>query len=381
MKKWILFGVIVLLTFFNCTNTQNKNVIIPEDLNFKIPENLQKDIYKSLNTLFEDIDSKGTSLLIDKENSGITLELFKFLKTIEYRSIKPIKVLAKASKVSKKRYLLEITYMKSDSKGNSITNAICSLIAIKRSDKIFFSSPIGFHTADWKNQIIGKINYHYKEKFNQNVAEKFNTNNSKISTKLGLKTENLFFYKCSDYQEVLRIMGVSYSSKPNEDTQSSTIINNTIISGLNSEDFSHDIFHFYSSKLFKSENRNWTTEEGLAYSWGNAYYTKNENEMITRDELVFHLKKYLDENQDEDFLTLFFKNPRIFKTLSSKVSLKSTISSLLCDEVEDEKGIDGIKVLINCGKGDDNFFKTLDELIGINKDNFNTKIKKILERY
>ena len=56
--------------------------------------------------------------------------------------------------------------------------------------------------------------------------------------------------------------------------------------------FSHDIFHYYSGKVNKNENRNWITEEGIAYSWGNAYYTNSNGEMIEQQILIDELKKF-----------------------------------------------------------------------------------------
>jgi hypothetical protein len=36
--------------------------------------------------------------------------------------------------------------------------------------------------------------------------------------------------------------------------------------------------------------------------------------------------------------------------------------------------------LINCGRGDDNYFKTLDNLTGINRTNFDIRLRTLLTR-
>ncbi len=67
--------------------------------------------------------------------------------------------------------------------------------------------------------------------------------------------------------------------------------------------------------------------------------------------------------------------------LPPEISVKSTISSLLCEEVERKKGLFGIKSLIKCRRGDDHFFNTLNDLISINQTNFDTEVMKLINKY
>jgi hypothetical protein len=89
----------------------------------------------------------------------------------------------------------------------------------------------------------------------------------------------------------------------------------------------------------------------------------------------------LKENSAISLLQLFSKDPKILNSLAPEVSIKSTISSLLCDEVERQKGLAGIKELIMCGRGDAVFFETLNKLIAINQTNFDVEVKKLLLTY
>lgn len=101
--------------------------------------------------------------------------------------------------------------------------------------------------------------------------------------------------------------------------------------------------------------------------------------MIEQNELIDYLKVYLKANPKTSLLELFNKNTKILNPLAAEISVKSTISSILCDEVERKKGIDGIKTLIKCGRGDENFFKSLNDLIAINETNFDIEVTKLLE--
>jgi hypothetical protein len=77
-------------------------------------------------------------------------------------------------------------------------------------------------------------------------------------------------------------------------------------------------------------------------------------------------------------LDLFYKNPMI---LPFKTKVRSLLASLISDEVERRKGITGVKTLIDCNAGDDNYFMAVNKLIGINPANFNVEVKRLLENY
>jgi hypothetical protein len=188
---------------------------------------------------------------------------------------------------------------------------------------------------------------------------------------------------CYNYQEILQLLGYEYELESNGKTRDGYGVDgNTIFSVMNNEDFSHDVFHYYTGKFRQQIPANGIVEEGIAYSWGNAYYTnKNNGEMIEQKELVQILKKYLQDNPSVNLLDLFNKNTKIFNNLANEISVKSTISSLICDEVERKKGIDGVRVLIKCGRGSDSFFKAIDDLISLNKTNFDTELRRLIAQF
>ena len=153
--------------------------------------------------------------------------------------------------------------------------------------------------------------------------------------------------------------------------------NGNIFSVMHNEDFSHDVFHYYSS-LYRKHTRNSAADEGVAYTWGNAYYTDEHGEMITQKQLIPQLKLYLQQHPDASLLELFTKNPPIF---GPTAKVRSLLSSLICDEIERQKGTDGIKELIDCDKGDDNYFRVTNALVGIDRSNFNEKVKGLIDKY
>ena len=157
-----------------------------------------------------------------------------------------------------------------------------------------------------------------------------------------------------NHQEYLNLIGINYQVHTNGKYRTGNGVSfNTIFSIMNNEDFSHDIFYYYSGKINERENRNWITEEGVAYLWGNAYYTDKNGEMIEMNQMVSTLKNHLKENPNTSLFSFFEDNPKIFKPLASEISVRSVLSAIIANKVEDKKGIEGIMELINAGGGEE----------------------------
>lgn len=156
-----------------------------------------------------------------------------------------------------------------------------SLIANDEGNKFTFESPLDYRTRYWKSEKIGNITYHFRDTIQINRAQIFNKKNTAIANKFGLEPDALDFYMVDNHQEYLNLIGINYQVYTNGKYRTGNGVSfNTIFSIMNNEDFSHDIFHYYSGKINERENRNWITEEGVAYLWENAYYTDKNGEMI-----------------------------------------------------------------------------------------------------
>jgi len=352
---------------------------VAENIERQVPANIRIKLVNALDTLLVHI-SKGKLKPdeISAANSALTASIFGDLATItanekqkEPFCYKP--QLINLYPVGQNEYSCAVAYIKDDS-----LRAIFNFMAIVAGDKVAFSIPLSYLTRNWKYYQIGNVTYFYPDSVNKARAAAFDKNNSVIATKLGLQPEKLYFYLCSNYQDVSRLLGYQYNSEWAGITNEGYGVDaGCIFSIMHNEDFSHDLFHYYSAKI-RTKERNSAAEEGIAYSWGNAYYADENGEMITQQQLVKQFKLYVRDNPNISYLELFRKNPPVFE---SQAKVRALIASLICDEVERQKGVEGIEVLINCGRGDDNFFTTTNNLIGLNRDNFNAKVAGLLNRY
>ena len=344
---------------------------VPKDIQLKIVQALEILIYRVDNnkTFSSQIDSAGAALSTTMLGTIKGVGIYGNAKNDSLYSPQLINLHA----IAAGQYSVSVAYI-----GNNTLMAIVNFEASIRAGSVVFSIPLFYLTRNWKTKKVGHIIYHYADNINVERAAIFNKKNTRIAEKLGLPTANFDFYLVDDYFDILKLLGYTYDSETaGHESDGFGPTNGYIFSIMHNEDFSHDVFHFYAEKV-RAHSRNSAAEEGIAYSWGNAYYTDEHGEMMSQGQLVKLLKQYLQQNPGAGLLDLFYKNPPI---LPLKTKVRSLLASLISDEVERRKGIAGIKTLIDCGSGDDNYFMAVNKLIGINAANFNIEVKRLLENY
>jgi hypothetical protein len=380
VKNKLLIFLFLILTG-SLIRAQSK-ISIPSYLKTEIKDSIKVEILNSLDSLFAGIDGgKINAGLVDRENFDFSMSFCESFRGLENNGTAKNfykRQLINLYPVSASEYLLSIAFVGNQGQ-EPVIGGIYNIIARNDNNKIFFSNPIKYLTKTWKTMVLGDITYYYRDTINLKRATEFNEKNRTMAVKLGLTPIKFNFYMCQNFQEIFHIIGCEYDAQNNGTANSGYIVDpNNLFSIMNNEDFSHDVFHIYAAKIRK-QKRNRAAEEGIAYSWGNAYYADNNGEIANQKELVTALRKYLRENPRMDLLDLFDNSPKIFNYGSDKISVKSVISGVICDEVERKKGIEGIKQLIDCGYGDENLFKCIDELVQINRDNFSKKVTALIE--
>jgi hypothetical protein len=344
-----------------------------------VPKETQLRLQQALDTLIYHIHH-NQSITSEVDSTGIELNktMFGTIKGIGiYGNTKNDSLyrpqLIDLHVIGADQYFISVAYV-----GSNTLKAIINIVATVHPDGIRFSVPLFYLTRNWQIKKVGRITYHYADYINMERAVLFNKKNTHIAKKLGLSPGSFDFYLVDNYLEALKLLGYSYDSETaGLENDGFGPVNGYIFSIDHNEDFSHDLFHDYAEKV-RTHSRNNAAEEGIAYSWGNPYYTDEHGEMISRDRLVKVLKEYLLKNPNTSLLDLFSKNPPI---LPSKTKVRSLLASLISDEVERRRGVTGIKSLIDCGRGDDNYLKVTDRLVDINASNFNITVSLLLGKY
>lgn len=378
----------LILNFIVSSAIAQETIIKPNFLQYSMDSIAKVDFNKSLESLFSEIkQGKIKEDLLTLNRLELTKSQLQELVNYEINKDSTAatiqdKQLINIYPVSANEYFVSLAYIMESSSSHPVLFYTVNLIATKANDKFTFAVPIDYFTRYWKTETVGNITYHFREKINKERAGLFDKKNTFIANKLGVKPEKLDFYMCDNFQEISELLGFSYSVYSNGKYRDGHgVESKTIFSVMNNEDFSHDMFHYYSGQINELKNRNWITEEGIAYAWGNAYYTDKDGEMIIHKRLVNELKHFLSKKPDTDLFELFSNDSKIFSHIAPEISVRSTISGLIANEVDKKKGKDGILALINAGSKDsmESYLKMTDKLIGINKDNFNSKVGKLIK--
>lgn len=285
-RKALLF--IFALLVVGTTNAQSL-IFKPYYLKSELDSSTKSKILTSLDTLFSQIKSgKIKEALINKDNTELnmlTMQTFAGIEESKKDSITNFykKQLINIYPISNNEVWISLAFIGEEDNKVPILQNIINLIATHTNNNVVFSIPIKYLTKSWKTKIVGNITYFFRNRINTERAAKFNAKNTIIANKLGLQPEKFNFYLCNNYQEILQLLGYEYDAESNGKTKEGFGVDaSNIFSIMNNEDFSHDLFHYYSSKIRGDLKRNRTVEEGIAYSWGNAYYTNANGELLSK---------------------------------------------------------------------------------------------------
>jgi hypothetical protein len=371
--------LVIFFFVISLTGRAQTRFDVSKNLWTEFSDTIKNEIIQSLDRLLSGIEKESIdTTLIDRDNYDFNYNFFSYLKRIEAKDTVHHYYkgqLINLYPVEPAHYSLTLIYSNNDAIGRIFT------FTVKEDNgKFVFASPVKYNTKHWKSATIGTITIHYPDTININRAKDFDRKNVMMASKLNLPVMNLEMYMSRNYQEALQLQGCLYEYGSNGYTNSGDIVNpKTLFSVKNDEDFSHDVLHMYAAHI-RGKIRNTAAEEGIAYLWGNAYHADSKGKIPDQQELVTVLRKYLESHIDVKLLDLFDKNPNVLAEYGypKPISVKSIISGLICEEIEKQKGVNGIIELMKCGRGDDNFFKSIDSIMHINRNNFDAKVHKLL---
>lgn len=381
MKKLFLsvFAILILLALSSYSSAQTQ-FKVAENLYSSLPDSLTNQIICSFDKLLMSIDkAQPDTTLIDMDDADLNRLFFTYLKEVEGKDTIQNYFQARLINlypVGNRQYMFTISYTKNDEIGR-----IHTFLAKESDGQVVFSNPLRYNTRQWKTTTVGTATYFFPDTIDMERAELFNRKNSLIAENLNLPVRNWDVYMCENFQEALQIQGCLYEFTSNGVFNSGWILDPKILfSCMNDEDFSHDVLHVYASQIRERKNRNANGECGLAYYWGNAYHSGVVGKAPNLDELVSALQQYLQSHEETKLLELFEKSPDVLAEYGypHPIHVNRIIAGVICKEIEQRKGTEGIIEMLKCGSGNDNLFKATEKLIGINRENFSEKVYHLI---
>ncbi len=327
------------------------------------------------NTLVLPTEKVETYILLDEfkdiENSR------KFNDTSFYNPY-----LTNIIQLTNNKYLIQISHIGVHN-NEPYLRTVINLIAHKLDKNFLFSSPLIENTKNWKSKTIDNYTFYYKKNFNEKNAAEYVKKANKFDEKLNSNNKITKIYCTENRTQLLKLIGIDYKldyngrkfgtfSSLNENEQ-------LIILGNNDAEFDnfgpHDLWHDRLNLVVSRRETNRPVDEGCAYlyggSWGMSWSTIYKR---------FMMKIATDEKSDWVY---YKENSMNFgESDSERLIVDYVINALLIKKIEKEKGFSGVWKLLNCGKFEKenkNYYKTLEEVIGITKKNYNREVWKLID--
>lgn len=386
MKNIILLLSLHLgLTAFAQTNPLivPANVVLPKDT--LIANHLlkslngflsQKERLNKENVFVLKEDLLETSILLD-EIKGIEKSV-KFKDDNFYKGY-----LTNIVQIDKSNFIIQLSYL-GINENTPILNASFEILAKYIDDKFYFLSPLQRNTFSWQIKKIGNATFHFKKELNTKVATEYVKDIAFFDKKLNAPQDNIVWYGCNDMPELLKNIGVLYKSEYNgrsvstfnaNENKTTLLVNGTYNTSFNSFD-PHDLWHERTRNAIPKNTINKPVDEGCAYLYGGSWG-------ISWPQILKIFKEKVASNPKSDWLSLYDGFYNFGESKEKHLIVSYLINALIVEKIEKEKGFPAVIELLSCGKyekGNDNYFKVLEKLTGINKVNFNEEVWALIKK-
>lgn len=287
--------------------------------------------------------------------------------------------LTNVNKINSHDYLVQFSYL-GMTDNSPVLRASYRVIAKRRGNKFYFSSPLKQNTIGWKVKKIDNVTYYYKDTLNAVEAKAYQKAVDLDDRLLNAPKLPIAFYYCDNFAEVLQVLGIDFKLDYNgiqyNSLNSHENNEGLVVNGRSSEKqrFNpHDLWHERLHNVMKPDTINRPVDEGCAYLFGGSW-EYNWGEVLAK------FKKYAVDNPKADWLDLYTKNTD-FVNDNKPLVIAYALNALIVQKINNEKGFVPVMELLSCGKrqnGDDNYFAALKKIAGIGKANFNAKMWELI---
>lgn len=184
--------------------------------------------------------------------------------------------------------------------------------------------------------------------------------------------------------EVMQNIGVLYKLEYNgrsvgtinaNENNTALLVNGTYNTNFNAFD-PHDLWHERARNAIATNSINKAVDEGCAYLYGGSWG-------ISWLQILKTFKDKVASNPNSDWLSLYDGFYNFGESKEKHLIVSYLINALIVEKIEKEKGFSAVKELLSCGKyekGNENYFKVLERLTGINKANFNENVWSLIKK-
>ncbi len=380
--KLALTLILVSFTLFSFA----QSVIIRNGIRLPDDTVVRKQLINSLNRFLDQKEKPNKeNTFVLKETLPETSNLLDEMKGMEQNIALKDKnfykcYLTNVVKQGDDNFIIQLSYI-GMTETTPVLRSSIKLMAKKQGDQYFFYSPLKQNTISWKIKRYNNLTCYYKDVLNATDALAYQKKVEFYDTKLKMPRMPIQFYFCDNLTEALELVGVEYELDYNGVKYNSLSSNenntNQVVNGGYTEKIhfdAHDLWHERLRLAISRDIINRPVDEGCAYLYGGSWG-------FTWDEIVAKFKKYVADNPNADWLNLYIQGTN-FEGGEKIMKIPYMLNALIVRKIEKEKGFTPVMGLLGCGKkeqGDDNYFKALEKVTGINKANFNVAMWELIK--
>jgi hypothetical protein len=386
LKKIIL---IVSLHLGLATFAQTNSLIVPANVVLPKDTLIANHLLKSLNGFLSQKESPNKeNVFVLKEDLLETSILLDEMKGIEkspkFKDDNFYKgYLTNVVQIDKSNFIIQFSYIGLNENA-PVLMASFEILAKYVDDKFYFLSPLQRNTLSWQTKKIGNCTFHFKKELNTKVATEYVKDVALFDKKLNAPQDNIVWYGCNDMPELLKNIGVLYKLEYNgrsvstfnaNENKTTLLVNGTYNTSFNSFD-PHDLWHERSRNALPKNTINKPVDEGCAYLYGGSWG-------ITWPQILKTFKEKVANNPKSDWLSLYDGFYNFGESKEKHLIVSYLINALIVEKIEKEKGFTAVIELLSCGKyekNNENYFKVLEKLTGINKANFNENVWTLIKK-
>ena len=272
-------------------------------------------------------------------------------------------------------FLVTVAFKAAREGGDQIEK-IVEFHAYPSGDGYRFESPFAYRTRNLKSFEVGSVRYHFEGSFDRASAEEFVEFKTEFETSVGTEPTQLDYYRFETLDDLLKAYGIVYDcTRCNWLKNDLGFMDNNgqaFVTGTGNEQFIFDYLVDYMSMYCDEDGDLYPPfVYGMAACFGG--YGLSGDDL---DTLKAQFREELEAHPELDFLEEFRKGR---KSSVKRHFTNFVICAFICEEVLDRHGFEVIMELAHAGRSGERFFESLENLIGLDENNFHETVVRFIQ--
>jgi hypothetical protein len=380
------FKIVVILILGILSGANAQTVIIPKGVILPTDTLVTQQLVNSLNGFLSQIDKPANqNEFVLKEQLLETSALLDEIRGMQQNAKLKDQYFYKCYlnnvvSINNTGYFIQISYL-GITGTTPILRAAFTLLATAHQNKFFFQSPLKLQTATWKRKTINHTTYYFADKLNDKDIKAYQKIVHTYNGKLNAPVTPTQFYYCSDFTQVLKLLGVDYKidyNGLNDNNLTATEDKvNLVLNGTTSGYYKfdpHDLWHERLRTVLNADVINKPVDEGCAYLYGGSWG-------LTWPELLLAFKQYINTHPNADWESLYTTSVN-YTDGNKPLKIAYIINALIVAKLEGGNNFIPVMQLLGCGKrenGDTNYFTALEKTTGMKRTGFNAYVWRLIK--